>query len=123
MDGKDFVSILDGFTMGQLWLNDVEIEIEGGANEVDALTLLRAYEDRENLDVQLALTQQFMLNKHVVFKRKGEEVLSFVYTGGDLGKSFASAPYLLKLAMRFSLGLMLKKLTPPSEGSETEERQ
>ncbi len=123
MDGKGFASILDEFTMGQLWLNDVEVEVEGGPNELDPLMLLRAYEKKEDMDTQLSLAQAVVLNKHVVFSRKGTEVLSFVYTGGNFSNCFLKAPYLLNILLRYAIGVMLKKLTPPSDDSGNEERQ
>lgn len=123
MNGKAFMDVLDKYSKGQAWLNDVEVDIEGGENNVDPLYLLRAYETQNELDTRVGLAQQFCTGKRVVFKRKEKEVLAFVYTGGDLSKYFAPAPYLLDILLSMCLGLMLKKLTPPSDDCEIEERQ
>mgnify|MGYP006916100340 CR=1 FL=1 len=123
MNGKEFVEMLDKYSSGQLWLNDVDVEIEGGEGPVEPLVLLRAYEKQTDLTTKVELAQLFCMNKKVVFKRKDKEVLAFVYTGGDISKYFASAPYLLDILLNMSVGLMLKKLTPPSDTSATEERQ
>ena len=120
---KEFNGILDQYGKGQSWLNDVTVEIEGGENELSPLILLRAYEQKADVDNNIALASQFVLNKHVVFRREGKELLAFTYTGGDLGIKFTSAPYLLDILLRLAYGLMIKKLTPPSEDSGNEERQ
>lgn len=123
MDGKGFASIIDEYATGQLWLNDIEIEVEGGPNELDPITLIRSYEKRDDLDTKITLAQALVLNKHVVFSRRGEQVLSFVFTGGNFSACFKNAPYLINILLRYAIGIMLKKLTPPSEDSGTEERQ
>ena len=120
---REYNKILKDFTKGQDWLNDVEVEIEDGENNLSPLILLRAYEAEPTIDNTLALASQMVLNKHVVFHQGGREVYSFTYNGGDLGEKFAKASYLLDTLLKLCYGLMVKKLTPPSEDSETEERQ
>lgn len=120
---KEYQGILKGFTKGQDWLNDVVVDIEDGGNNLDPLVLLRAYEEEATIDNMLSLTSQMVINKHVKFIRKGEIVLEFTYNGGDLSMKFTSAPYLLNLLLKLCYGLMVKKLTPPSEDSENEEKR
>lgn len=120
---KEFNQMIDNYREGKQWLNDVTIEIEGGENDVDALVLLRAYDAEPTVDNSAALASQFVANKHIVFRRNNEIIFSVTYTGGDLSQHFKKCPYLLDLLLKMSYGLMVKKLTPPSESSETEERQ
>ena len=120
-DSKEYNNILKNFRKGRAWLNDVSVEIKGGENELPPLTLLRAYEEEPTIDNTLALTSEMVMNKEVVFKHKGNIVLSFVYNGGDLSEKFLKAPYLLDTLLKLCYGLMVKKLTPPSEDSGNEE--
>lgn len=118
---KEFNRILKNFGKGQDWLNDVSIDIEDGGNELDPLVLLRAYEEEPTIDSMLALASQTILNKHVKFVRGGTSVLEFTYNGGNLSEKFSKMPYLLNLLLKLCYGLMVKKLTPPSEDSENED--
>lgn len=118
---KEYNKILKNFGKGRDWLNDVEVDIEEGENKLPPLVLLRAYEEEATIDNTLSLTSQMVMNKHLKFTRKGEIILEFTYNGGDLSEKFSDAPYLLDLLMKLCYGLMVKKLTPPSEGSEKEE--
>lgn len=118
---KEFNRILKNFGKGQDWLNDVTIDIEEGGNELDPLVLLRAYEEEPTIDSMLSLTSQTILNKHVKFIRDGNVVLEFTYNGGNLSEKFTKAPYLLNLLLKLCYGLMVKKLTPPSEDSGNED--
>lgn len=117
---KEYNKILKNFGKGRDWLNDVEVDIEEGENKLPPLVLLRAYEEEATIDNTLSLTSQMVMNKHLKFTRKGEIILEFTYNGGDLSDKFSDAPYLLDLLMKLCYGLMVKKLTPPSEGSENE---
>lgn len=120
---KEYNEIVNGYVTGQSWLNDIKIDIEDGENEVDPIILMRAYEEKPSVDVNMGLAAQFFMNKHLTFYRGQTSIYSFTYTGGDLGAKFKGAPYLLDVALKVAYGLMLKKLTPPSIDSETEERQ
>ena len=120
---KEYNKILKDYGKGQAWLNDVVVDIEDGENTLPPLTLLRAYEQEPTVDNTMALAAQMVMNKHVKFIKSGEVVHEFTYNGGDLGEKFLKAPYLLDLLLKLCYGLMVKKLTPPSEGSEKEERQ
>lgn len=120
---KEFNDAMDQFRIGKTWLNGVSIDIEGGENDIDALVLLRAYDAEPTVDNSLALAAQFIMNKHVVFNKDGKQIFALTYTGGDLSVPFKKCPYLLDLLLKMSYGLLVKKLTPPSEDSETEERQ
>ena len=120
---KEYNDILNNFKKGRSWLNDVSVEIVDGENELDPLTLLRAYDDEPTIENTLSLTGQLILNKEVRFIRNGKVVHTFVYNGGDLCEKFTKVPYLLDTLMKLCYGLMVKKLTPPSEDSETEEQR
>lgn len=120
---KEYNDILKDFKKGRSWLNDISVEIVGGENELDPLTLLRAYDEEPTIESTLALTGQMVINKEVRFMHKGTLVHSFTYVGGDLGEKFSKVPYLLDTLMKLCYGLMIKKLTPPSEDSENEEQQ
>ena len=43
---KEYNKVFDDYKKGQKWLNDVEVEIVGGEADIDALTLLRIYDDK-----------------------------------------------------------------------------
>lgn len=120
---KEYNKILEGFGKGRDWLNDVEVDIEDGENTIPPLVLLRAYEAEPTIDNTLSLASQMIMNKHVKFIRKGNVVLEFTYNGGDLSEKFTKMPYLLDLLLKLCYGLMVKKLTPPSEDSENEEQR
>lgn len=118
---KEYNDILKNFKKGRDILNDVVIDIEGGENSLPPLVLLRAYDEEPTIDNTLALASQMVLNKHLKFIRKGTILLEFTYNGGDLSEKFSTAPFLLDLLLKMCYGLMVKKLTPPSEDSEKEE--
>lgn len=118
---KEYNSILKGFKKGQEWLNDVVVDIEDGENVLPPLVLLRAYEQEPTIDSSLALAAQMVMNKHIKFVRGSQIIHEFTYNGGDLSEKFEKAPYLLDLLLKLCYGLMVKKLTPPSEDSEKEE--
>lgn len=118
---KEYNDILKNFKKGRDILNDVVIDIEGGENSLSPLVLLRAYDEEPTIDNTLALASQMVLNKHLKFIRRGTVLLEFTYNGGDLSEKFNTAPFLLDLLLKMCYGLMVKKLTPPSEDSEKEE--
>ena len=118
---KEYNGILDRFKKGRNWLNDITIDIVGGENELPALTLLRAYEEEPSVENTMGHAAQFVLNKEIRFSRNGKIIHSMIYNGGDLSEDFAKAPYLLDPLLKLAYGLMLKKLTPASEDSETED--
>lgn len=120
---KEYNNILKNYNKSQEWLNDVVVDIEDGENELPPLVLLRAYEQEPTIDNTLSLAAQMVMNKHVKFVRGSQVVLEFTYNGGDLSAKFTKAPYLLDLLLKLCYGLMVKKLTPPSEDSDNEERQ
>ena len=120
---KEYNDILNNFKKGRSWLNDVSVEIVDGENELDPLTLLRAYDEEPTIENTLSLTGQLILNKEVRFIRNATVVHTFVYNGADLCEKFTKVPYLLDTLMKLCYGLMVKKLTPPSEDSETEEQR
>lgn len=119
---KEYNQVFDDYKKGQKWLNDVEVEIVGGEADVDPLTLLRIYDDKITVDSELVLASGFCMNRCIRFFKDGTLIFETVYKGGALAEQFMGRPYLLDVLLKMSYGLMLKKLTPPSEDSETEER-
>ena len=120
---KEYNQILTNFRKGKDLLSDVVIDIEDGENNLDPLILLRAYDEDPTIDNTLALASQMVLNKHVKFLRKDKVLLEFTYNGGSLSDKFTNAPFLLDLLLKMCYGLMVKKLTPPSEDSENEDKR
>ena len=120
---KEYNRILTDFTKGRSWLNDVSVEIVDGENVLTPLTLLRAYDEEPTIDSSLSLASQMIMNKCVRFKKGSNTIFEFVYNGGDLSEKFTKAPYLLDTLLKLCYGLMIKKLTPPSEDSENEENR
>lgn len=120
---KEYNNILDNFKKGSGFLNDISIDIEEGENDLDPLVLLRAYDEEPTIDNTLALASQMVMNKHIKFVHKGKIIHEFTYNGGSLSDKFTKVPYLLDLLLKMCYGLMVKKLTPPSEDSENEEKR
>lgn len=120
---KEYNKVFEDYKKGQKWLNDVEVEIVGGEAEVDPLTLLRIYDDKVSIDNELILATGFCMNRVIRFYKQGNLLYEVMYNGGDLGDHFKGQPYLLDVLLKMSFGLMLKKLTPPSDDSVSEERQ
>lgn len=120
---KEYNNILDNFKKGSGFLNDISIDIEEGENDLDPLVLLRAYDEEPTIDNTLALASQMVMNKHLKFIHKGKVIHEFTYNGGSLSDKFQKVPYLLDLLLKTCYGLMVKKLTPPSEDSENEEKR
>lgn len=118
---KEYNQILKDFGKGRQWLNDIVVDIVGGENELPAMVLLRAYDEEPTIDNSLALASQMVMNRAVRFTRNGKVVHEFMYNGGDLSEHFSKVPYLLDTLLKLCYGLMVKKLTPPSEDSENEE--
>lgn len=120
---REYNKVFDDYKKGQKWLNDVEVEIVGGESDLDPLTLLRIYDDKPSIDNEMILAAGFCLNRVIRFTKNGQLLHEVDYKGGDLGDHFKGKPFLLDVLLKLSYGLMLKKLTPPSEDSEIEERQ
>ena len=120
---KEYNQIFQAFKKGRGILNDISVDIEDGGNVIPPLVLLRAYDEEPTIDNTLALASQMVLNKHVKFLHKGNIVHEFTYNGGDLSEKFTDAPWLLDLLLKTCYGLMIKKLTPPSEDSEKEDKR
>lgn len=114
-DSKEFDNMLKTFRNNRNWTRDVTIDIEDDVNNLDPLLLLRYYEQEASLDTSMAITAQMVMNKHITFKKKDTLLLEFTYTGGDLSTKFTEAPYLLDMLLKMCYGIMIKKLTPPSE--------
>ena len=122
-DGQEYSRILDAFKKGRSRLNDISVEIVGDENNLPPLVLLRAYESDPSIDVDMDLTVQMVMNRQVKFMRDGKVIHEVFYKVGDLSDHFTYCPYLLDVLMKLCYRLMVKKLTPPSNDSETEERQ
>lgn len=120
---KEYNEVFDEYKKGQKWLNDVEVEIVGGEADVDPLTLLRIYDDKVSVDNELILASGFCLNRVIRFIKNDNILFEADYRGGSLAELFTGKPFYLDILLKLSYGLMLKKLTPPSEDSESEERQ
>lgn len=120
---KEYNQVFDDYKKGQKWLNDVEVEIVGGEAEIDPLTLLRIYDDKITVDNELILASGFCLNRVIRFTKQGNVLFEVDYKGGSLPEYFTGKAFYLDILLKLSYGLMLKKLTPPSEDSESEERQ
>jgi hypothetical protein len=120
---NDVSTILEAYKKGQKWLDDVDIEIVGGENDIDPLVMLRIYDDKPTVDNELILASGFCQNRVVRFIYKGNVIHQVDYKGGNLAEHFMGKPYLLDVLLKMSYSLMLKKLTPPSTDSESEERQ
>lgn len=120
---KEYNQVFDDYKKGQKWLNDVEVEIVGGEAEIDPLTLLRIYDDKITVDNELILASGFCLNRVIRFTKQGNILFEVDYKGGALPEYFTGKAFYLDILLKLSYGLMLKKLTPPSEDSESEERQ
>ena len=114
-DSKEFDNMLKAFRNNRNWTHDVSIDIEDDVNSIDPLLLLRYYEQDASLDTSMAITTQMIMNKHVVFKKADTIIHEFTYTGGDLGAKFTDKPYLLDMLLKMCYGIMIKKLTPPSD--------
>ena len=120
---KEYNQIFQAFKKGRGILNDISVDIEDGGNVIPPLVLVRASDEEPTIDNTLALASQMVLNKHVKFLHKGNVVHEFTYNGGDLSEKFTDAPWLLDLLLKTCYGLMIKKLTPPSEDSEKEDKR
>lgn len=118
---KEYNSTLTDFKKGREWLNDVNIELPAGINELTPLEMLRAYEQEPTIDSSMALASSMIINREIRFKRDKEVLLDFTYNGGDLSIKFEKAPYLLDMLLKMCYGILIKKLTPPSGDSKTEE--
>jgi hypothetical protein len=116
---SSLVEIMEQFKTGQETLANVNVVIKDAENELDPLSLLRAYQGERTLETQLDLAAKFIMNKEVSFVRDDREIHHFVYGGGDLASKFKGAPWLLDVLLGVTQGLLLKKLTPPSEDSAT----
>ena len=120
---KEYNQIFQAFKKGRGILNDISVDTEDWGNVIPPLVSLRAYNEEPTIDNTLALASPMVLNKHVKFLHKGNVVHEFTYNGGDLSEKFTDAPWLLDLLLKTCYGLMIKKLTPPSEDSEKEDKR
>lgn len=122
-DNKAYEDTLRNFRVGRTWLSDVSVEIEGGEAEVEPLTLLRIYDEKPTVDNNNTLASLLCNKKRVVFRRKDVEIYSFVYQGDELASYFKKCPWLLDTLHQAAYAILIKKLTPPSEDSRTEEKR
>ena len=120
-DSKSFGEAMKAYQKGNNWLQDVQVEFTDGPADVDTLTLLRAYQADWDLDHSIQLASAFCLNKTVLITKGKHTLMELKYRGGDFASHFNDKPYLLDLVARSCYGIMLKKLTPPSDVSETED--
>ena len=121
---KEVNEMVESHIKGKSWLNDIEVDIEDGPNELDTLTTLRLYDKTSlTVDEYATLASAMTINKVVRCSRNGKELCTVVYTGGDIGAKYAPYPYLLDLLFKLCYGILLKKLTPPLDDSEKDENQ
>ena len=120
-DSKSFNEAMKAYQNGNRWLQDVQVEFPDGPADVDTLTLLRTYQADWDLDHSVQLASAMCLNKTVLILKGNHTLLELKYRGGDFASLFNEKPYLLDLVARACYGLMLKKLTPPSEDFATED--
>lgn len=121
---KDATNMIKEYTVSRKWLDDVQVEIVGGENNIDPLTLLRVYENDVTVDNNMILVDGFCKDRVIRFHRKNKLLLEVQHRApGDLQESLKDEPYLLDLLCKTCYSLMLKKLTPPSEDLETEDGQ
>lgn len=118
IDSKSFGDAMKNYAAGDAWLQDLEVEFVDGPAEVDALTLLRAYQAEWNLDSGIPLASAFCINRTIIISRQGKRVMTLAYRGGNFAAQFNDAPYLLDVVLKACYSIMLKKLTPPSDDSE-----
>jgi hypothetical protein len=112
--------IVDAFEAGQDSLSNIDIDIVPEENTVDALEALRLYQGERNLDSGLRLATLLCVNRKVAFTNGTKILLEFTpAVGKPIQNYFNDAPYLLDVFISASWGILLKKLTPPSNGSET----
>lgn len=118
-DYNENKKIFADYAEGRSWLDGISVEIVGGENELDARTLLKAQEATADVDNISAIACGFIRDKEIRFIDKNKKIIhSFIYHGGALEDKFVGKPYLMDLLLKVSFGLMIKKLTPPSDVSE-----
>lgn len=120
-NSKSYNETLTQYKSGKAALSEVSIDIVGDVNNLSPVTLLRAYEMEPTVDNMLGLTAEMIINRVVQFKRGSKVLYSFTYNGGDIGEQFKGSPAYLDLLLKTCYGIMLKKLTPPSDDFESEE--
>jgi hypothetical protein len=114
--------IVDEYTQGQDFLANVEIDILPQENNIDPLEALRMVQAERSLDNSLKLASAFVAGKKVAFTNGPVVLHEFTAIAGKpLQDYFKEKPYLLSILCSTSWGILLKKLTPPSEGSVSEE--
>ena len=120
-DSKSFNEAMKAYQKGNTWLQDVQVEFVDGPAEVDTLTLLRSYQADWDLEHSMQLASAMCLNRTVLITKGKHTLMELKYRGGDFASLFNDKPYLLDLVARACYGIMLKKLTPPSEDFATED--
>lgn len=122
-DSNEYNKIFDDFRNGTDYLNDVSVEVVGDVKDLSPLELIRYYEAEPTLDNNLAIATSFIMNKEVRFIKNNKIIHSFVYNGGDLGAKFVGFPWLIDVLLKTCYSILIKKLTPPSEGSDNGEQR
>lgn len=120
---QEYNKVFDDFRNGADYLNDVSVEIVGDVKDLSPLELLRYYEAEPTLDNNLAIATSFIMNKEVRFIKDNKIIHSFVYNGGDLGAKFVGCPWLIDVLLKTTYSILIKKLTPPSQGSDSGENR
>ena len=120
---QEYNKVFDDFRNGADYLNDISVEIVGDVKDLSPLELIRYYEAEPTLDNNLAIATSFIMNKEVRFIKDNKIIHSFVYNGGDLGAKFVGFPWLIDVLLKTTYSILIKKLTPPSEDSENEDKR
>jgi len=110
--------IVDDFGKGQEWLSDVDLDITPEENKIDPLEALKLYQGERSLENGLRLATLFCVGKKVAFTKGAKILVEFTPVAGKAIQSYLEDfPYLLDILCSAVWGILLKKLTPPSDGS------
>ena len=120
---QEYNKVFDDFRNGADYLNDISVEIVGDVKDLSPLELIRYYEAEPTLDNNLAIATSFIMNKEVRFIKDNKIIHSFVYNGGDLGAKFVGFPWLIDVLLKTTYSILIKKLTPPSQDSDSGENR
>jgi hypothetical protein len=115
LDFEESFQVLDAFQEANVAYAGLKIDVEGGINEPDVLTILRNYKQDRTVEEKIAFAFSLTKGKRVVFRlpEKEQELFSFVAESPDLTVYFTKYPMLLQWLINLTDGILLKKLTMP----------
>lgn len=121
VDQAETDKIVEEYAKGRELRNKIVVELDD-VNNVDTLILLRVMTGTPDINALAPLVETFLDGHKITFKI-GEEVLKTVNynkgSGNALHLMFRDEPYLYDLLQQTVYTLLLKKLTPRSEGSNS----